>query len=165
MKNAFGQMAKLEWLLLVQIYNYLSNKKDKDFAYQFAKDAIQKASKFMMSDFYQAKELAKFDDPFEAFWQYHKAMFTNDPNYPNELIDEGNLKIMIVSDCKNCQISNLTIPELSTLGCDHDITGYKSIEKLTKMEFRRPQTIAKDGKPCKFMFFREGTASKGIAIK
>ena len=29
----------------------------------------------MMNDFYQAKELANFEDPFEAFWEYHKAMF------------------------------------------------------------------------------------------
>ena len=165
MKKSFGLMAEIEWLLLVVIYDFLKNMKDKDFAYQFSKDAIQRASKFMMSDFYQAKILSKFEDPFEAFWLYHKAMFKDDPNYPNELIDEGNCKIMIVHECKNCIVSQLTIPELAKLGCDHDITGYKSIEKLTKMEFRRPQTIAKDNKPCKFMFFREGTAPDNIAIK
>ncbi len=165
MKNAFGLMAKIEWLLLLLIYQFLEKTKDKEFAYQFSKDAIQKASKFMMSDFYQAQVLSKFEDPFEAFWAYHKAMFKDDPNYPNELIDEGDCKIMMVHECKNCIVAQLTIPDLAKLGCDHDIIGYKSIEKLTKMEFRRPQTLAKDDKPCKFMFFREGTAPDDIAIK
>ncbi len=165
MKESFGMMAEIEWLLLVVIYQFLEDKKDKEFAYQFSKEAIQKASKFMMSDFYQAKMLSKFEDPFEAFWAYHKAMFKADPNYPNELIDEGDCKIMLVHECKNCMVAQLTIPELAKLGCDHDITGYKSIEKLTKMEFRRPQTLAKDNKPCKFMFFRAGTAPDDIATK
>jgi len=165
MKEAFGTMAEIEWILLVLIYRFLEKKENKEFAYQFSKEAIQTASKFMMNDFYQAKTLSKFKDPFEAFWLYHKAMFKDDPNYPNELIDEGDCKIMLVHECKNCIVANLTIPELAKLGCDHDITGYKSIEKYTKMEFRRPQTIAKDDKPCKFMFFREGTAPNNIAIK
>jgi hypothetical protein len=165
MKKSFGSMAKLEWFLLIAIYHFLEKRNGKDKAYSFAKEAIQECSKFMMNDFYQAKELAKFKDPFEAFWEYHKAMFTDDPNYPNELIDERDCKIMMVHDCRNCEIAKLTIPELAPLGCDHDITGYKSIEKLTKMEFRRPQTLAKDGKPCKFMFFREGTAPQNIEIK
>ncbi len=165
MKNSFGTMAEIEWLLLVIIYKFLEKKKDKEFAYQFSKDAIQEASKFMMSDFYQAKKLSEFEDPFETFWTFHKAMFKDDPNYPNEFIEEKNCKIMLVHECKNCIVSNLTIPELAKLGCDHDISGYKSIEKLTKMEFRRPQTLAKDDKSCKFMFFREGTAPKNIDIK
>ena len=165
MQNSFGKMAEVEWFLLVVIYRYLEQFKDADFAYAFAKEAIQEASKFMMSDFYQAKILARFEDPFEAFWLYHKAMFEDDPNYPNELIDEGDCKTMIVHECKNCIIAELTIPELAKLGCDHDVTGYKSIEKLVKMEFRRPQTIAKDDKPCQFMFFKEGTAPDDIEIK
>lgn len=165
MKESFGRMAKLEWFLLIEFYNFIEKKNNKEYAYQFAKEAIQKASEFMMSDFYQAKKLAKFQDPFEAFWEYHKAIFSDDPNYPNELIDEGDCKIMLVHDCRNCEIAKLTIPELASLGCDHDITGYKSIEQLTNMEFRRPQTLAKDGKPCKFMFFREGTAPQNIDIK
>lgn len=165
MKDSFGSMAKLEWFLLIEIYHFLEKRNNKEYAYQFAKEAIQESSKFMMSDFYQAEQLANFEDPFEAFWQYHKAMFDNDPNYPNEFIEKENCKTMIVHDCRNCEIAKLTIPELAPLGCDHDITGYKSIEKLTKMEFRRPQTLAKDGLPCKFMFFREGTAPQNIETK
>lgn len=165
MKNAFGTMAKIEWKLLLIIYETLERKSGKQKAYQFAKNAIQQASKFMMNDFYQADKLAQFEDPFEAFWAYHKAMFTDDLNYPNEFIEEENCKIMIVHKCRNCEIANLTVPELTSLGCDHDITGYKAIEKKVQMEFRRPQTLAKDGLPCKFMFFREGTAPENIEIK
>lgn len=161
MREKFGRMAEGEWLLLVIIYRYLESRKGREAAYRFAKKAIQDASLFMMSDFYQADRLARFEDPFEAFWQFHKAMFSNDPNYPNEMIEEKDLRIMIVHECRNCEIAALTVPELANLGCDHDITGYKAIENKTDMEFRRPQTLAKDGKPCRFMFYRKGTAPPG----
>jgi len=165
MGNSFGWMAKLEWTLLLIIYEELTNSNDEEAAYAFARRAIQDASSFMMDDFYQADRLAKFDDPFEAFWAYHKAMFKDDPNYPNEMIEEENCRTMIVHQCRNCEIAKLTIPGLSPLGCDHDITGYRAIEKKVGMEFRRPQTLAKDGQPCKFMFFREGTVPAGIETK
>lgn len=113
----------------------------------------------MMADFYQADLLSRFEDPFEAFWAYHRAMFADDPNYPNELLDvSDDLKVMVVHECRNCRIAELTLPELAPLGCDHDITGYKAIEERTGMEFRRPVTLAKDGQPCRFMFYRAGTA-------
>lgn len=154
----FGFMAKMEWLLLVIIYRDLEKKRGAEEAYLYAKKAIQDASGFMMNEFYQADHLAEFADPFEAFWSFHKAMFRHDPNFPNEIIEERDLKIMIVHECSNCKIAGMTIPELAPLGCDHDITGYKAIEQKVQMEFRRPQTLAKDGKPCRFMFYRRGSA-------
>jgi len=160
MRSQFGLMAEIEWILLVMIYKDLEKTHGKTKAYAFAKSAIQKSSRFMMNDFYQADRLEGFEDPFEAFWSYHKAMFQNDPNYENELIDNGNLKVMIVHRCRNCEIAQLTVPELAPIGCDHDITGYKAIEDKTDMEFRRPETLAKDGKPCRFMFYHKGTAPK-----
>lgn len=156
----FGSVAEIEWILLLMIYRHLEKKQGKEKAYLFAKSAIQDSSKFMMNDFYQADRLADFEDPFEAFWSYHKAMFRDDPNYPNEFIEEKDLKTMVVYRCRNCEIARLTIPELAPLGCDHDITGYKAIQDRTDMEFRRPETLAKDGKPCRFMFYRKGTAPK-----
>ena len=161
MGSQFGLMAEIEWLLLVIIYQVLEKQHGKAHAYEFAKEAIQKSSLFMMSDFYQADRLADFEDPFEAFWAYHKAMFQDDPNYPNEFIEEEDLRVMIVQQCRNCEIARLTLPELAPLGCDHDITGYKAIEAMAQMEFRRPETLAKDGKPCRFMFYRKGTAPAG----
>lgn len=163
MKSRFGWMAEIEWILLVMIYRELEGTAGKERAYDFAKRAIQRCSRFMMSDFYQANRLAKFEDPFEAFWCYHRAMFRDDLNYPNEMEDRGDLKIMTVRQCRNCEIARLTIPELAPLGCDHDITGYKSIEDRVGMEFRRPETLAKDGRPCRFMFYRKGTAPGGEA--
>jgi L-2-amino-thiazoline-4-carboxylic acid hydrolase len=161
MRSQFGFIAEIEWILLVLIYRDLEKMEGKEKAYGFAQKAIQQCSEFMMNDFYQADRLAKFADPFEAFWSYHKAMFLNDPNYPNEMIDHGDLKIMIVHQCRNCEIAHLTIPELAPLGCDHDITGYKAIGDRTQMEFRRLETLAKDGKPCRFMFYRRGKAPPG----
>lgn len=158
MRNQFGMIAGIEWILLIMIYQDLKKLRSGNAAYDFAKMAIQKCSLFMMNDFCQADRLAKFEDPFEAFWAYHKAMFQNDPNYENEMIDNGNLKIMIIHRCRNCEIAHLTISELASLGCDHDITGYRSIEEKTDMEFRRPETLTKDGRPCRFMFYRKGTA-------
>jgi L-2-amino-thiazoline-4-carboxylic acid hydrolase len=161
MRAKFGLMAEAEWILLVIIYRYLDKTRGKDDAYAFAKRAIQRSSEFMMNDFYQADRLADFSDPFEAFWSYHKAMFMDDPNYPNEFVEQPDVRTMIVHGCRNCQIAEMTIPELATLGCDHDLTGYKAIEEKTHMEFRRPQTLAKDGQPCRFTFYRRGTAPKG----
>jgi hypothetical protein len=160
MGKNFGFIAEIEWILLVIIYRTLEKKKGKEEAYLFAKRAIQEGSQFMMNDFYQANRLAEFEDPFEAFWLYHKAMFQDDPNYPNEFIEDRDLKIMVVHQCRNCEIAKLTIPELAPLGCDHDITGYKAIKDKINMEFRRPVTLAKDAKPCRFMFYRKGTAPK-----
>jgi hypothetical protein len=111
------------------MYQFLEKKGGKARAYDFAKRTIQLTSHFMMNDFYQADELAKFADPFMAFWEYHKAMFRNNPNYPNECIEEKDRKIMIVHKCRNCEIAQMTIPELSPIGCDHDIAGYKTIKK------------------------------------
>ena len=92
MGSSFGLIAEMEWILLVIIYRVLEKRHGKAHAYDFAKEAIQKSSLFMMNDFYQADRLAEFEDPFEAFWAYHKAMFQNDPNYPNEMIEEDNRK-------------------------------------------------------------------------
>jgi hypothetical protein len=162
MRRSFGVIAQMEWVLLVMIHRVLERREGADRAYDFARRAIQDASTFMMADFYQADRLAQFDDPFEAFWAYHRAMFADDPNYPNELIDESDdLKVMVVHECRNCQIAALTAPELAPLGCDHDITGYASIEERTGMQFRRPTTLAKDGQACRFMFYRAGTAPAG----
>ncbi len=163
MGRTFGVLAEFEWILLVVIYRDLARTSGKQRAYQFAKAAIQQSSRFMMNEFYQADRLAGFDDPFEAFWSYHKAMFADDPNYPNELVDHGDLKMMIVHQCRNCEIAALTVPELAPLGCDHDITGYQAIQDKVRMEFRRPVTLAKDGQPCRFMFYRQGTAPDDIA--
>jgi hypothetical protein len=67
---------------------------------------------------------------------------------------------MIVHQCRNCEIAKLTIPELASLGCDHEIAGYTAIEDKADLEFRRTVALAKDGQPYRFMFYRKGTASK-----
>jgi hypothetical protein len=161
-RRGYGAIAKAEWALLVVIHRMLERREGPDRAYDFSRRAIQDASTFMMADFYQADRLAEFDDPFEAFWAYHRAMFSGDPNYPNELIDESDdLKVMVVHECLNCTVAAMTAPKLSLLGCDHDITGYRAIEERAGMQFRRPTTLAKDGQPCRFMFYRAGTAPDG----
>ncbi|MEL6846433.1 MAG: L-2-amino-thiazoline-4-carboxylic acid hydrolase [Bacteroidota bacterium] len=134
-------------------------------AYQFVKDCIQEGSRYMMAEFYEAEELAKFDDPYAAFWEYHKAMFRGDDNFDNELIEGDDCHRMIVHNCRSCAIAQLTISELGPMGCDHDITGFEAISEQIQMDFRRPTTLAKDGKPCEFMFFRKGTAPEGLETK
>lgn len=157
----FGLLAGIEWLLLIVIFRAIERRSGTKEAYRFAKDAMQECSIFLMPEYYQVDHLARFEDPFEAFWAYHKAMFSNDPNYPNEFVEDGDVRMMIVHSCRNCEIANKTIPELATIGCDHDITGYRAIEDITHMQFRRPKTLAKDGEPCRFMFYRAGTAPSG----
>ena len=158
----FGLMGFMQWMALVIVYEVLERKHDKEKAYEFIKQAIQDASNALMNDLYQADRLAEFEDPFDAFWAYHKAMFQDDPNWPNEFtVDEPDLKVMVVEQCFNCKLAQLTIPELARMGCDHDIVGYPHIEDKTQMVFRRPVTLAKDGKPCQFMFYRKGTEPQG----
>lgn len=165
MKQSYSGLAKFQWLLLVVIYETLEKRYNKVEAYAYAKAAIQDASKTIMNELYQADTLAQFEDPYLAFWEYHKAMFKDDDNFPNEIIEEEGVKKMIVHDCRNCAIANMTIPELAPLGCDHDITGFQAISDKIGMDFRRPTTLAKDGKPCEFMFFRKGTAPEGLGTK
>lgn len=165
MKQSYSSLAKFQWLLLIIIYEDLEKRFNKAEAYAYAKAAIQDGSKIIMNELYQADTLAQFEDPYLAFWEYHKAMFTGDDNFPNELIEAEGVKKMIVHDCRNCAIAKMTIPELAPLGCDHDITGFQAIADKVEMDFRRPTTLAKDGKPCEFMFFRKGMAPEGLETK
>ncbi len=165
MKSAYSSLAKFQWLLLIIIYEALEKRYNKAVAYAYAKAAIQDASRTIMNELYQADTLAQFEDPYLAFWEYHKAMFKDDDNFPNEIIEGEGVKKMIVHDCRNCAIAKMTIPELAPLGCDHDITGFQAISDKIGMDFRRPTTLAKDGKPCEFMFFRKGTAPEGLDTK
>jgi hypothetical protein len=101
-RGRFGLVAEIEWLLLVILYKDLEKTRGKKKAYKFAQKSIQQSSYFMMKDFYQADRLADFEDLFEAFWSYFKAMFQNDPDFENEFVDEGHLKTMIFYKCLNC---------------------------------------------------------------
>ncbi|MCA9908485.1 MAG: hypothetical protein KC519_07535, partial [Anaerolineae bacterium] len=78
--SKFRIMGFMQWIAVVSVYEVLERKTGQEQAYAFIKHAIQDASKVLMSDLYQADRLAEFEDPFEAFWAYHKAMFQGDPN-------------------------------------------------------------------------------------
>lgn len=167
MKKSFGAEAKMEWAFLILVYQDMEKRQSAEYAYDFIKRSIQAAAPFVMNDMYQADYLAKFEDPFKAFWRYNKAMFAGDKDYPNYFIEDGEngAKEMIITSCRNCDVSWLTIPELAKMGCDHDCVGYPAISEQTQMDFRRPQTIAKGGEFCRFMFFRKGTAPEGLETK
>ncbi|MCA9936643.1 MAG: hypothetical protein KC415_22060, partial [Anaerolineales bacterium] len=68
MKKSFGAEAKMEWAFLILTYKDMEKRHDAEYAYDFIKRAIQAAAPFVMNDMYQADYLAKFEDPFEAFW-------------------------------------------------------------------------------------------------
>lgn len=166
-QKSFGKQAKMEWAFLFLSYNKMLKLKGEDYAYAFVKKSIQAAAPDVMNDMYQADYLKKFEDPFEAFWLYHKAIFKDDKDYPNYFIEDGEngAKEMIVTSCRNCDIANLSIPALAKMGCDHDCVGYPAISEQTQMDFRRPTTIAKGGDVCRFMFFRKGTAPNDLETK
>ena len=64
-----------------------------------------------------------------------------------------------VNSCANIELFEaIGCPELSTLGCDHDLAGYPLIEEAVQCDFRRSCTLAKGGDCCHFRFHRKGTA-------
>jgi len=58
---------------------------------------------------------------------------------------------------KDIEIDRKRLPAL-----EGHSTRYKAIEDKTNMEFRHPQMLAKDGKPCRFMFYRRERRSGRI---
>ena len=115
-----------------------------------------------MAALYQTEDLANCGgDPFTNFKRFHLAMFDASQHvFPNQQVDESDDSFTTtVTRCSNVEVFNgLGCPELTELGCDHDLAGYPAISAVTNAEFRRPCTIAKGGETCDFRFYRTGTA-------
>jgi len=123
-----------------------------------------------MPALYQLPDLLKCEgDVFENFKKMNKAMFAETDRIGawknsgfNETEDLLQLK---VTSCANVELFEaINCPELNTLGCDHDLTGYPLIEEAVQCDFRCTCTLAKGGDCCHFQFYRKGTAPDIIQI-
>ncbi len=159
----YSPEAARDFPMLAGMYATLSEWEDDERAYAFLKETVQASAPYQMAELYQVSELEQFEDRFEAFKRFNRAMFADDDNYRlREFIDNGDEFRIRLSSCVNCAIAKaFGFPRLAQLGCDHDLAGYPSIEDDVDAVFRRPQTLAKGGTMCEFIFYRKGSEPRG----
>jgi hypothetical protein len=137
----------------------VAKKKGKKYATEFMTIIIQKIAPVSLPAIYQLDELVKCDgDVFTNYKKFNRAIF-EEVNRTGVWKNDGfteteNLLELKVTNCANIEIFEaLGCPELSTMGCDHDLAGYPLIEDAVQSGFRRPCTLAKGGDCCHFKFY------------
>jgi hypothetical protein len=159
-----GESAAKDVTMLISMFNIISKKEGREYAYEFVKSIFQKVAIHSMPAMYQIDDLVKCEgDTFENFVKFTSAWF-------KAMDEEGTWKVkefkeekddlsFIVYECLNCILGkSFDCPEIAKLGCDHDLAGYPVIVDRVNAEFRRPHTIAKGDEYCDFHFYRKGTA-------
>ncbi len=143
----------------------IADKRDREFAREFMIRMMQKVAPVSMPAIYQLDELVKCEgDVFDNYKNFNRALFTEINRigtWKNSVFKESEDLLEIkVTSCINVDLFKaIGCPEITTLGCEHDLAGYPLIEEATNSEFRRPCTLAKDGGDCcHFYFYRKGTA-------
>lgn len=156
--------AAKEITLLAALFNLIARKYGRDKAYEFVQRIFQKVAVYSMPALYQIDELVKCEgDVFQNFKKFNiawfKAMNTEGTWIVDEIRDEKDELMIVVTKCANCVIgAAFECPEIARLGCDHDLAGYPVIVDRVNAEFRRPHTLAKGDEYCDFHFYRKGTA-------
>jgi hypothetical protein len=154
-----------EFVMLVSMFNAIARKESREKAYEFVQGIFQKLSLQSMPALYQLEDLLQCEgDVFDNFCRFNVAMFqAGDRDYHVQTIEESDNHLRIVVDrCFNVDAGRMFgCPEISKLGCDHDLSGYPPIEEKVQMEFRRPSSMAKGDCVCDFNFYRKGFAPAG----
>lgn len=161
MRQDWGSGAVNEALMMVALFDVIARADNREEAYEVIKGAFQRLAPDSMAWLYQSDDLARCDgDLFANFKTFHIALFDASQSlFPNTQTDAGDVITTTVTRCSNAEVFNaLGCPELSKLGCDHDLAGYPAIADRHEFEFRRPCTIAKGSDTCEFRFYRKGTA-------
>ena len=157
-----------EIAMLISMFNVIARKESREQAYEFVKSIFQKISFQSMPSLYQLDDLLQCEgDVFANFMKFNVAMFkAGDRDYHVQTIEESDNHLRIVVDrCLNVEAGKmLGCPEISKLGCDHDLAGYPPIEDKLNMEFRRPTSMAKGDSCCEFNFYRKGFAPAGAYV-
>lgn len=146
---------------MIAMFNVIARKEGREGAYAFVKGVFEKVAVYSMPALYQVDELVECEgDVFDNFKKFNIAMFEAGAHmYRPTFTDEEDKLTIVIDKCANVDLAKaFDCPEVGLLGCDHDVAGYPVIEDRVNAEFRRPCTLAKDDKPCKFMFYRKGTA-------
>ncbi|NPE30102.1 L-2-amino-thiazoline-4-carboxylic acid hydrolase [Methanococcoides sp. SA1] len=142
----------------------ITAKRNREFAKVFITNLIQEVATVSIPAIYQVPELVKCEgDTFDNYKKFNRAMFETIDKmgvWKNDGFNEtDDLLEFKVTSCANIEIfKKIGCPELSTIGCDHDLAGYPLINDITNSEFRRPCTLAKGDDCCHFHFYRKGTA-------
>ncbi len=159
-----GESAAKDVTMLISMFNIISRKEGREYAYEFVKSIFQKVAIHSMPAMYQIDDLVKCEgDTFENFVKFtsawFKAMDEEGTWKVKEFKEEKDVLSFIVYECLNCILGkSFDCPEIAKLGCDHDLAGYPVIVDRVNAEFRRPHTIAKGDEYCDFHFYRKGTA-------
>lgn len=156
----WGSGAVNEAITMVALFNVLARRSDREHAGEVIHSIFSEIAPHSMVALYQLEDLLDCaGDPFENFQRFHTAMFDASQHlFPNTQTSDANSFTTTVTRCSNVEVfSALDCPELTTLGCDHDLAGYPAIQDAVHAVFRRPCTIAKGGDTCRFRFYRRGT--------
>ena len=157
-----------EIAMLIPMFNVIARKESREKAYEFVKEIFQRVALQSMPAIYQLEDLLRCEgDVFDNFKKFNIAMFkAGDRDYHVQTIEEGDNHLRIIVDrCLNVDAGRmLGCPEISRLGCDHDLAGYPPIEDKINMEFRRPTSLAKGDSCCEFNFYRKGFAPAGAYV-
>lgn len=159
-----------EVTMLIAMFNVVARKEGRDKAYEFVKGIFQEIAVLSMPAFYQIDDLVKCEgDVYDNFMKFNKAWFEAMQQAGTYEIQtnriEGDEQTIIVTRCANCVLGQrFDCPEISKLGCDHDLAGYPVIADRVNMEFRRPHAMAKGDDYCDFHFYRKGTSPDMMEI-
>jgi len=157
-----------EITMLISMFNVIARRESRDEAYEFVKGIFQGVARQSMPAIYQLDDLLHCEgDVFDNFKKFNVAMFkAGERDFHVRATEENDNHLRIVVDrCLNVDAGRmLGCPEISQLGCDHDLAGYPPIEDKLNMEFRRPTTIAKGDSCCEFNFYRKGFAPAGAYV-
>lgn len=154
--------------MLVAMFNLVARKEGRENAYEYVKNIMQKIAIYSMPAFYQIDDLVECEgDVFENFTKFTVAWFNamNEEGtwIVEEMREEKDKLSFKVTECLNCVLGDaFDCPEISKLGCDHDLAGYPVILDRVNAEFRRPHTIAKGDDYCDFNFYRKGAAPESV---
>ena len=162
--NRISKVIGQELSMMGALFSAVADRRGRKSAMEFMTRMMQNMASVSMPALYQLPDLLKCEgDIFDNFKKMNRAMFTEIDRlgtWKNSGFHETeDLLELKVTSCANIELFEaIGCPELSTLGCDHDLAGYPLIEEAVQCDFRRTCTLAKGGDCCHFQFYRKGTA-------
>lgn len=154
-----------EFAYLAAVFNALLKYETRDGAYEYVKSLLEGVWKESLMMMYQVDDLIKCEgDVFDNYKKMNIGIFNSSSIEYNvkEINDTDNHLNIVVDKCLNVELANtFGVPEMGKIGCDHDIVAFPPVEERTNSIFRRPCSLAKDGKNCDFHFYRRGFEPKG----
>lgn len=148
--------------IYVSIFRLLSDKYNREEAYNIVKEAIQDIGRYNMPLIYDIEPLLQCSgNTFENFKKLNLSAFLASEKAGvvniSLIEDQENVQRIHLDRCDGCSLGSMFgWPEIGKLGCDHDIAGYSEIEDKLGIVFRRHKTIAKGDNICDFTFYKKG---------